>query len=126
MIAKAVGIIILLAVTAFLLRGFGWQGAAVFAATSCTLLLSEALVPLSHIFSSVKAIGSTSNITEPLGAAIKVLGIGYLFGMCADVCRDLGEGGIAKAAEAVGRVEIIAVVLPYFEEIIRLGVEFVG
>ena len=45
------------------------------------------------------------------------------FSSAADVCRELGENGIAKVTEVVGRVEIMAVVMPYFEEIIKLGLK---
>lgn len=126
MIPQIFGIIILLAATAYLLRGFGWQGATVFAAIAAVLLLREGLEPLSYVFTSIKSLGGVADIAEPVSAAIKVLGLGYLFGICADICRDLGEAGLAKATETVGRVEVIAVVIPYFEEIIRVGVEFIG
>ena len=75
---------------------------------------------------SVKEVGEWAGVSEPLSAAVKILGIGYLFGMCADVCRELGEGGAAKAVETVGRVEIIAVVIPYFKEIVSVGAELLG
>ena len=126
MISEAVGLIILLAVTAYLLRGFGWQGAGIFAAVASVVLLAGAISPLSYVLSSIKKAGASADISAPLRTAIKVLGLGYLFGICADICRELGESGIAKAVEVVGRVEIIAVVVPYFEEIIRVGVEFLG
>lgn len=116
------GIILLLSGVAFLLRAFGWRGAPVFAAVSAVVLLSESGEVLSSVFGSVTRIAEAADIAEPVGAALKLLGLTYLFGICADICRELGEAGIAKAAEVVGRVEIIAVVLPYFEKIIELGV----
>lgn len=126
MIFEIFGSIVLLGVSGYLLKSFGWQGSAVFASIAAVLILKEIGEPLSLVFSSLKSVAGIANIGEPIAAAIKVLGLGYLFGICGDVCRELGEGGIAKAAEVVGRVEIIAVVMPYFEEIIKLGVEFMG
>lgn len=112
--------------TAFLLRAFGWRGAPVFASVALVLLMSEAADALGGVLSSVRNIGVSANMTEPVSAALKILGLGYLYGICADVCRDMSETGIAKAVEAVGRVEIVAVVMPYFEEIIKVGVELIG
>lgn len=117
---------LLLAVSAFLLRQFGWGGAPVFAAVCAVVLLGEVSETLGSIFGFVTAFGETSSLSEPIEAALKALGAGYLFGISADVCRELGESGMAKAVEAVGRVEIIAIVIPYFQEIIKVGVELIG
>lgn len=126
MILKIFGAAILLCLTAFMLRSFGWRGAPVFASIAFVMLLSEAADSIRSIFGAVGEISADTGLSEPAKAAIKVLGLGYLYGICADICRDLSENGIAKAVEAVGRVEIIAVVMPYFEEIIKVGVELIG
>ena len=123
---KLVGVALLLTVTAFLLRQLGWRGAPVFAVICAVLLLLEMADSLARIFSSVTLAGEAGGVSEPLGAALKTLGAGYLFGISADVCRELGESGIAKAVEVVGRVEIIAIVIPYFERIIEVGIELIG
>ena len=126
MILKIFGLAILLSMTAFLLRSFGWRGAPVFASVALVILLTEASGLLRAVLHSVRDIGAVAGLAEPVRAALKVLGLGYLYGICADVCRDLSEAGIAKAVEAVGRVEIVAVIMPYFEEIIKVGVELIG
>lgn len=123
---KIFGLAILLSLTAFLLRSFGWRGAPVFASVALVMLLTEASGVLETVLLSVRDIGVGAGVAEPVRAALKVLGLGYLYGICADVCRDMSEAGIAKAVEAVGRVEIVAVIMPYFEEIIRVGVELIG
>ena len=125
MILRLVGTALILTASAFLLKNFGWRGAPIFTAVALILFISEAEGELEYIFSSIKKIGNESGIDDALSAAVKVLGIGYLFGICADICRELGEAGIAKAVEVVGRVEIIAVVIPYFQEIIKVGIELV-
>ncbi len=109
-----------------MLRSFGWRGAPVFASVALVMLLTEAAGVLESVLLSARNIGVGAGLSEPVSAALKVLGLGYLYGICADVCRDMSESGIAKAVEAVGRVEIVAVVMPYFEEIIKVGVELIG
>ena len=125
MILKLIGTALVLTVSAFLLKNFGWRGTPIFTAIALVLFIAEAQGELEYIFSSIKKIGIESGIEDALSSAIKVLGIGYLFGICADICRELSEAGIAKAVEVVGRVEIIAVVVPYFEEIIKVGIGLV-
>ena len=110
----------LLAVSAVLLRNFGWKGAPVFSALAIVVILSglsSEATELVSFFSFLSEWGGS----DLSGAALKILGCGYLFGICADLCRELGEGGIAKSVEVVGRAEIIMIVLPFLKEIINLG-----
>ncbi len=117
------GIAFILLVSALLLRSFGWRGAPVFAAVCGALLISEAVSGLALIFDGSIFSVYGDGLSEPISAALKILGLGYLFGICADICRELGEPGIAKSVEVAGRVEIMLVVLPFFEEILRVGSE---
>ena len=126
MTVRFFGIALLFAIVAFVLRGFGWRGAPIFALICSVILLGEGIGELSALISSVELLGREVGIEESVKAALKVLGLGYLFGVCADACRDIGETGIAKGVEVVGRVEIIAVVMPYFSDIIKAGVELIG
>ena len=126
MILKILGSVLLLLSSAYILRALGFRGAPVFAAISAVVLITESKDSFGYIFGRVKELAHFANISEPTSAALKILGLGYLFGICADVCRELSEPGIAKAVEIVGRVEIFVVVIPYFEKIIRVGVELLG
>ena len=119
---ERVGAALLLAAVSFILKSLGWRGAPVLIAVASVCLISTVGEELTSVF------GTISGLTEPLGAqsavtaAIKIIGLGYLFGISADVCRELEAPGLAKAVDVVGRVEIIAVVLPYFKEIIETGI----
>ena len=55
---------------------------------------------------------------------IKIMGVGYVFGIGADICRELGEGGVANALLGVGRVEILLICMPAFSEIFELGLSY--
>ena len=116
----------MLVVTAFLLRSFGWKGAPVFVAICIVVLISESADAIFEILKFTQSLGNNTDIEKPISAALKILSCGYLFGICADICRELGEGGIAKAVEVTGRVEIIVLVLPFFKKIIDIGIGLVG
>jgi stage III sporulation protein AD len=90
------------------------------------MILLEAGRGFFGIFRSVENIFQSVGFSEGAGAAIKILGLGYLFGICADVCRELGENSIAKAVEVAGRAEILMVVIPFLEEIIEMGAELLS
>ena len=114
---------ILIAFCATLLKGFGWRGAPVFVAVGFAVLLSDVPVFLSD---AVKLFGEWESLGESASAIFKIIGIGYLFGISSEICRELGETGISSALSLVGRFEIIAVALPVISEIFKLALSLVG
>ena len=108
------------AFSAVLLRNFSWRGAPVFAALCSVVILS--LVP-SYFKDVIGIFKLYEGAAESASAILKIIGIGYLFGVSSDVCRELGEGGIASALTLVGRLEIVAVALPFIAELIELALE---
>lgn len=119
---KIVALAFLLAVMALLLRSFGFRGAAVFASLAVAALLSIAAGELRELLSFAE--GSPlfgESMLEYFSAIAKIVGAGYLFGICADICTELGEGGIAKAVTVSGRIEILLIAAPYFIRILRLA-----
>lgn len=52
------------------------------------------------------------------GTVIKALGIATVTQICADVCRDSGEGSAASGVELIGRLEILLLCLPMLEDIL--------
>ena len=53
---------------------------------------------------------------------MKILFVGYVFGISSEICRELGEGGISTVMTSLGKIEIILIVLPYIRDIVYLGV----
>ena len=113
---------IVLSFSIVLLKNLGWRGAPVFGALGFVLIIAEA----GDILADVTKL---SFVWEPLGdaasAIFKIIGIGYLFGVSSEICRELGEGGIASSLVLLGRLEAIAVALPYIAEIFSLAISLV-
>ena len=119
---KVVALGLLLAVMALLLRSFGFRGAAVFASLAVAAVLSLAAGELGELFGFAENSPLFGEETlEYVSAIAKIVGAGYLFGICADICTELGEGGIAKAVTVSGRIEILLIAAPYFIRILRLA-----
>lgn len=114
------------AMSALLLRDFGWKGVPVFSLICFVLIVSLTEPYLREIGERLLSFGEEHNVSTEAKAVLKVVGVGYLCGIVSDSCQELGEGRIASAVTFVGRVEIIAIIIPFFEEIIRLGVELIG
>ena len=118
---RLIGVALIFSVSLLLLRTLGWRGTPVFCTLAFLFLISEAAGELFTSFSQIKDLISDSAAKDAIAASLKIIGIGYLFGISADICRELGEATVAKGVEIAGRVEIIGVTLPFFEEILKTG-----
>ena len=118
MIGRLVAASLLAALMGALLSEYGWRGKRAFSAL-CALLIICAVIPeLSDMLGAVRELVGITGVGEVGAAAVKVVGTGYVFGLTADICTELGEGGVARACGVVCRIEIFLIVLPYFVEII--------
>ena len=102
------------------LKTLGYKGVGVSAAIILICLFSSLLLRISNltdgIFSMVS--GEVLLLSRDL---FKILGLTYLSSIAASTCTSFGENEIAKVVEVWGRVEIIAILLPYFAEILEFG-----
>ena len=124
MIWKIIGLGLFLSLMGLLLRSFGARGAGAFAALAIVSLISTILGELSslgELFGHSELFDGEAK--KYVSAIVKVVGAGYVFGIGADICRELGESGIANGVLVAGRVEIFAISLPFFKEILDIGAE---
>lgn len=62
--------------------------------------------------------------TAPYATVIlKALGIALLTELCAEICRECGEGAAATGVELTGKIEILLLSLPLVNEILHLAEE---
>ena len=77
---------------------------------------------IGDIVRTVTGMAESAGVGNVAAVAIKVVGVGYLFGIVSEVCEELGERGIATAVVNVGRVEILVLIFPYLKEILEMGI----
>lgn len=122
----AVKLIAYVLITLFLgviLRELGFKG------SRLVLLLGM----ISVIGASVTYVGKLIELYGMLGmgsdeyavAMIKIVGIGYVFGICADICSELGEVGLANAVCLFGRIEAVTLSAPFVKMIVEKGIELI-
>lgn len=56
----------------------------------------------------------------------KGLGVGVLTQLCADLCRQSGEGSLANSVEMAGRAELLLLCLPMLRELVELSQRLLG
>ena len=113
---------LLSAVVGVVLTEMGFKGKRAFAAVCFTLLLSMAFGEATDMLGTVLGFAEGAGIGKVARVALKVVGVGYIFGFASDICEELGERGAASAMSAAARIEIILLIFPYFMEICEMGV----
>lgn len=56
----------------------------------------------------------------------KGLGVGVLTQLCADICRQSGEGHLANGVEMAGRAEILLLCLPMLRDLVGMAEQLLG
>ena len=125
MIVRTAATALVCALLCALLNGLGYKSKGLFA-TLCALLIFSSLADsLLGLFSDVLSLAERTGIGDATKSALRAVGLGYIFGITADICDSLGEKTISTAVTAVGRVQIFLVSYPYFEKIIAIGLSLV-
>ena len=90
------------------------------------ILLSAAFSMASPVYSYLKDIIATSALSEYGSILIQAMGIAFATHMGAEICRDVGETGIAGGIELAGKCEILLVSLPLITSILDTASDILG
>ncbi len=122
---QATGVAILIAITMSLLKEGGNRFALYVAAGGGLLLLVAGVARLSGVISDFRTLASTTVLSPYLTLILKAIGIGYVVGISADICRDLGAQETARRLEFWGRAELLLLAMPPLAELVKLACEMV-
>lgn len=113
--------LIMVMVTA-LLGEMGYGGKKAVAALSVLLLFCAVTEELSGTVGEIMDIARGAGAADIAVTGVKVLGVGYVFGIVSDICEEMGERGISSAVINAGRIEIFLLIFPYFKKILEMGI----
>ena len=102
------------------LRELGFKGAKLVLIVGMISVIGAITVYIGKLASEFAVFGEGTGAYAT--AILKIVGVGYAFGICSDICAELGEGGLASAVCLFGRVEIMAILLPFIKMIIEKGI----
>ena len=116
-VTETLGVAILCAVSALVLRECRSPFAPFITLLGGLLILMPLLSSLEEAWSL--ALTLTRALPEGIGETVgKVLAIGFLSGVGADVCTELGAPSLAKALGFAGKAEILLLSLPLLSELL--------
>ena len=89
---------------------------------AAALLFAGAILAMATpVIAYLKQLSVVAGLSSYIGFLLKALGIAILTQVCADICRDAGEGGIGSGIELAGKMEILILCLPLVEEIFSIA-----
>ena len=126
-IFKILAICIITAVLAIVLKQQKAEYALMVALAGGTVvilyILKGILSPIEYI--NTKLLNSGVK-TEYFTVALKALGIGYLTGFIADICRDSGQASLASKAELAGKCAIFILSVPLISAVLETALSLLG
>lgn len=109
------------AVLACLLKQYCKEQALFCSIGVCVLVLLSICAYLSPIAEQIQALFLKTELdVQYLELLWKSIGICYLTGIAADLCRDTGETAMASVAELWGRVTLLVLFLPMAKSLLEL------
>lgn len=121
MIIKICAIALVAAILGLILKELGFSGARLVSVCSLCAVMLFAISRLGEVrgeLLGLEGLFGVGNLTKDI---MKIVGVGYLFGICADICLDLGEAVLSKGLLTVGRIEIIILTIPTLKEILKMA-----
>ncbi len=98
------------------------EGYAPIIRAAATVLFATAVISeLMPLLDFGERMVSKSGLSEYGEVVLKALGIAYLTGISAGVCRDFGENNLAASIENVGKIELMLLALPLFEAVLGMA-----
>ena len=108
------------AIFGFMLRSLGWSGAKIFSAIGAASIIMMGVTVMGTLTERLGGFFAQKGLGGVMESVLKIVGVGYVFGICSDMCSELGEGGVASALTLVGRGSILLAVMPTLFEIIEV------
>lgn len=108
------------AIFGFMLRSLGWSGAKIFSAIGAASIIMMGVTVMGTLTERLGWVFAQKGLGGVMESVLKIVGVGYVFGICSDMCSELGEGGVASALTVVGRGSILLAVMPTLFEIIEV------
>lgn len=78
----------------------------------------------SDLFSEIRTLFDSFGLDpEIVKITLKALGICYITGFAADVCRDFGQTSLAAKVELAGKITVVVLTLPFVKQILQVATE---
>ena len=125
-VMRIVGIGLIGAILSILLRNSKPEFSMLIPVVVSFTVLACAMPYLIRITEELSRMASSAGINSSyMRIVIKVIGISYLVGITAELCKDAGENAIAAKIELGGKLIILAMAIPIINSLLNLVKEII-
>ncbi|MBQ8688141.1 MAG: stage III sporulation protein AD [Ruminococcus sp.] len=118
---SAAALCIIGAVLATLLKQYCREQAVFSSIAVCVMVVTAVITCISPVAEKMELLFAQTQLSqEYLRTLWKAVGICYITGIAADICRDSGEQALAPVAELWGRVSLLLLSLPMIDALLGL------
>ncbi len=122
---KAVAYAMIALFLGFILREMGFHGSRLVVIIGVVATIGVGVLIASEIIDRLLVLGGDFS-SSGVKLMLKILGVGYVSGVCSDVCLDLGENGLAGAILHIGKIEMLLICVPSVISVVEKGVELIS
>lgn len=85
------------------------------------MILGAVIAVLQPLLNTIKSLTDAVNLNDVYGKILlKALAVCYITQLAVDCCKDAGETAIASKLEMAGKVAILLIALPLFEQLVNI------
>ena len=122
MILRICGIALLASAVGMMLGEMGFRGRRLIGCATAVMLMIAVLDGVGEILADITSLTDAAGVSQIALSALKIVGVGYVSGICSDIAAELGESSIAGVTQLVGKIEMMLIVMPYLREILETGI----
>lgn len=118
---SAAALCIIGAVTGVLLKQYCREQSIFSSIAVCVIVTAAALAFAAPAIEQLEILFEKTSLDKScFKSLMKAIGICYMTGIAADICRDSGEQALASAAEIWGRIALLIITMPMIDSILAL------
>ena len=125
LLVKCVGYALLVLFLGIVLRELGFRGARLVSLVCSVGIIGAAVGGIGELGDLLGDVWNGIS-SDSVIAVVKIIGVGYVSGVCADVCSEFGENVLSGALTTLGKVEMLIISAPSIISIVDAGVELIG
>ena len=122
-ILQIAALAVLAAALAFVLRTLGAKGAPALTVAAGLAFVAYAVARYGEALTAIREMAERAGVSDGVGVILRMIFVGILCAVAADICRDVGESTLATRVEACGKAEILLLALPFLLELVNLALE---